>query len=298
TLILCLDLLTLAGEPNAPKVKVRRGATGNSLEVRWVPQDDGGQPILNYIVKHRLAGTHGEWKEQRVSAKARHVTLKDLQWSRHYDVKVFAVNRFGESHPGHLSHGTATRPTTAPAGERGLSIASLSTGAIIGIVVVIFLIILVAIDITCFVLKKCGLLMCLTDTLCRKAGPGVKAGDAEQGKASFSKEDSKEPIVEAKPEEEATANHEDPGQSSEPTETTPLTQPEKNDSKAAGEPSPVATSNSGSAVNSTPTSTTTNTTSTIAPETATSTAPTKLEEIEVKTVPSEARVQQPAESKA
>ncbi|XP_042300005.1 LOW QUALITY PROTEIN: neural cell adhesion molecule 1-like [Sceloporus undulatus] len=101
----------------------------------------------------------------------------------------------------------------------------LGTAAIVGILIVIFVLLLVAVDVTCYFLNKCGLLMCIAINLCGKSGPGVKGKDMEEGKAAFSKDESKEPIVEVRTEEERTPNH-DGGKHTEPNETTPLTEPE------------------------------------------------------------------------
>ncbi|XP_014902405.1 neural cell adhesion molecule 1-A-like, partial [Poecilia latipinna] len=101
----------------------------------------------------------------------------------------------------------------------------LGTGAIVGILIVVFLLLLVAVDVTCYFLNKCGLLMCIAVNVCGKAGPGAKSKDIEEGKAAFSKDESKEPIVEVRAKEENTPNQEGGGPT-EPNETTPLTEPE------------------------------------------------------------------------
>lgn len=62
----------------------------------------------------------------------------------------------------------------------------LGTAAIIGILVVVFVALLVAVDVTCYFLNKCGLLMCIAINLCGKSGPGAKGKDMEEGKAAFS----------------------------------------------------------------------------------------------------------------
>lgn len=61
----------------------------------------------------------------------------------------------------------------------------LGTGAIVGILIVVFFLLLVGVDVTCYFLNKCGLLMCIAVNLCGKAGPGAKAKDVEEGKAAF-----------------------------------------------------------------------------------------------------------------
>lgn len=66
------------------------------------------------------------------------------------------------------------------------SIASgLGMGAIAGILVVVFVLLLVAVDVTCYFVNKCGLFMCIAVNVCGKAGPGAKSKDMEEGKAAF-----------------------------------------------------------------------------------------------------------------
>lgn len=42
-----------AGNPNPPKVDGELEPKGNSLKVSWVKQDDGGSPILHYLVRYK-----------------------------------------------------------------------------------------------------------------------------------------------------------------------------------------------------------------------------------------------------
>lgn len=86
----------------------------------------------------------------------------------------------------HLSVLTSTIPLSLPPQANGSPTSGLSTGAIVGILVVTFVLLLVAVDVTCYFLNKCGLLMCIAVNLCGKAGPGAKGKDMEEGKAAFS----------------------------------------------------------------------------------------------------------------
>lgn len=61
----------------------------------------------------------------------------------------------------------------------------LGTGAIVGILIVVFLLLLVGVDVTCYFLNKCGLLMCIAVNVCGKSGPTAKGKDIEEGKAAF-----------------------------------------------------------------------------------------------------------------
>nr|XP_044608247.1 neural cell adhesion molecule 1 isoform X6 [Equus asinus] len=211
------------GEPSAPKLEGQMGEDGNSIKVNLIKQDDGGSPIRHYLVKYR-AKPSSEWKpEIRLPSGSDHVMLKSLDWNAEYEVYVVAENQQGKSKAAHFVFRTSAQPTAIPA--NGSPTSGLSTGAIVGILIVIFVLLLVVVDITCYFLNKCGLLMCIAVNLCGKAGPGAKGKDMEEGKAAFSKDESKEPIVEVRTEEERTPNH-DGGKHTEPNETTPLTEPE------------------------------------------------------------------------
>lgn len=61
--------------------------------------------------------------------------------------------------------------------------AALSMGVMLwaGILVVVFVLLLLAVDVTCYFVNKCGLIMCL----CGKSGTGTKGHNLEEGKAAF-----------------------------------------------------------------------------------------------------------------
>ncbi|NXE93609.1 NCAM1 protein, partial [Menura novaehollandiae] len=210
-------------EPSAPKLEGHIGEDGNSIKVNVIKQDDGGSPIRHYLIKYKAKHSQ-EWKpEIRLPSGSDHVMLKSLDWNADYEVYVIAENQQGKSKPAHYAFRTSAQPTVLPASTSPTS--GLGTAAIIGILVVVFVALLVAVDVTCYFLNKCGLLMCIAVNLCGKSGPGAKGKDMEEGKAAFSKDESKEPIVEVRTEEERTPNH-DGGKHTEPNETTPLTEPE------------------------------------------------------------------------
>ncbi|XP_068600936.1 neural cell adhesion molecule 1a [Brachionichthys hirsutus] len=214
--------MTSKGEPSAPKLEVKGPHMGNSIKVNWIKQDDGGSPITHYLVRYKARGV-SDWKpEIRLPSRSEYVVLNGLDWNTDYEVHVVAENQQGKSEPGTLSVRTATEPTTVPGTGDGDS--GLSTGAIVGILIVVFFLLLVAVDVTCYFLNKCGLLMCIAVNFCGKAGPGAKSKDMEEGNAAFTKDESKEPIVEVRTEEESAPNQ--GGGPTEPNETTPLTEPE------------------------------------------------------------------------
>ncbi|XP_052443812.1 neural cell adhesion molecule 1 isoform X8 [Carassius gibelio] len=214
-------------EPTPPKLEVKPLSTGNEMKVQWIKQDDGGSPIKHYLVRYRAVNMIGheknrqDWKpEIRVPNGSEYVILRGLDWNTEYEVYVIAENQRGRSDPGKLSFRTLPEPTAIPETSSGLS-----TGAIVGILIVVFILLLFGVDVTCYFLNKCGLLMCIAVNFCGKSGPSAKGKDIEEGKAAFTKDDSKEPIVEVRTEEEHTPNHEGGGPT-EPNETTPLTDPD------------------------------------------------------------------------
>ncbi|KAG9348588.1 hypothetical protein JZ751_002324 [Albula glossodonta] len=209
-------------EPTPPKLEGQLQRKGNSLKVNWIKQDDGGSPIMHYLVRYK-AKSGADWKpEIRLPNGSEYVVLSGLEWDTEYDVYVVAENQQGKSQPGMLSFRTSPEPTAIP----GSDATGLGMGAIAGILIVVFVLLLVGVDVTCYFINKCGLLMCIAVNICGKSGPGAKSKDMEEGKAAFTTDESKEPIVEVRTEEECTPNH-DGGVPGEPNETTPLTEPEK-----------------------------------------------------------------------
>ncbi|XP_039634173.1 neural cell adhesion molecule 1a isoform X18 [Perca fluviatilis] len=211
------------GEPSAPILEVKVQDKGNTLKVNWIKQDDGGSPIKHYLVRYKAKHV-SDWKpEIRLPYNSEYVMLNGLDWNTEYEVHVVAENQQGKSEPAVISFRTATDPTTIP--DAVDSSSGLGTGAIVGILIVVFFLLLLGVDVTCYFLNKCGLLMCIAVNFCGKAGPGAKSKDIEEGKAAFTKDESKEPIVEVRTEEEHIPNQ-GGGGPTEPNETTPLTEPD------------------------------------------------------------------------
>ncbi|XP_053504786.1 neural cell adhesion molecule 1a isoform X1 [Ictalurus furcatus] len=210
-------------EPNPPMLEAKLQSPGNEMKVNWIKQDDGGSPIKQYLVSFRPKHQN-TWKPViRVPNGSEFLVLRGLDWNTEYEVSVVAENQQGRSQPGILFFRTSAEPTAIP--DPVASGSGLGTGAIVGILIVVFLLLLIGMDVTCYFLNKCGLLMCIAVNFCGKSGPTAKGKDIEEGKAAFTKDESKEPIVEVRTEEERTPNHEG-GIPTEPNETTPLTDPD------------------------------------------------------------------------
>ncbi|XP_010786164.1 neural cell adhesion molecule 1 [Notothenia coriiceps] len=209
------------GHPSPPKLDGSLLPKGNSLKVSWTKQDDGGLPIIHYLIRYKPMEIK-EWKpEIRIPNSSDYVNLSGLEWDTEYKVFVVAENQKGRSQPATMSFRTAPEPE-AIAADLGDE-AALSMGIMLwaGILVIAFVLLLLAVDVTCYFVNKCGLIMCL----CGKSSTGTKGHNPEEGKAAFMKDESKEPIVEVRTEDECTANHNAAGPT-EPNETTPLTEPE------------------------------------------------------------------------
>uniref|UniRef100_A0A3Q2GDU4 Neural cell adhesion molecule 1a n=1 Tax=Cyprinodon variegatus TaxID=28743 RepID=A0A3Q2GDU4_CYPVA len=183
-------------EPNAPLLEVMPIKSSNTVKIKWTKQDDGGSPIKHLLVRYKAKHV-SDWKpELKLPPRSEYVILNGLDWNTDYEVHVVAENQRGRSEPSITSFRTATEPTAIPAGGSGLG-----TGAIVGILIAVFLLLLVAVDVTCYFLNKCGLLMCIAVNVCGKAGPGAKSKDIEEGKAAFSPAaaDSPHPVVNVLP---------------------------------------------------------------------------------------------------
>uniref|UniRef100_A0AAV2L983 Uncharacterized protein n=1 Tax=Knipowitschia caucasica TaxID=637954 RepID=A0AAV2L983_KNICA len=64
----------------------------------------------------------------------------------------------------------------------------LGLGAVVALGLGALLLLLVLVDVTCFFLRHCGLLMCITRTVCgKKTATGAKGKEMEEGKAAYLK---------------------------------------------------------------------------------------------------------------
>uniref|UniRef100_A0A8C3ITK7 Neural cell adhesion molecule 2 n=1 Tax=Chrysemys picta bellii TaxID=8478 RepID=A0A8C3ITK7_CHRPI len=210
-------------EPSPPSIHGQPGS-GKSFKLSITKQDDGGAPILEYIVKYRSKDKEDHWLEKKVQGSRDHIILEHLQWTMGYEVQITAANRLGYSEPTLYEFSMPPKPNIIT----DTLFNGLGLGAVIGLGVAALLLILVVTDVSCFFVRQCGLLMCITRRICgKKSGSSGKSKELEEGKAAYLKDGSKEPIVEMRTEDERITNHEDGSPVNEPNETTPLTEPEK-----------------------------------------------------------------------
>ncbi|XP_027129202.1 neural cell adhesion molecule 1a isoform X10 [Larimichthys crocea] len=212
-------LLIQAEVPSSPGIELVEPFSSTAVVEFEEPDSIGGVPIIKYKVEWRMPGQEWTGMEYNAEDDLTKITIVGLKPETTYEIKMSAINGKGEGESSPAST-FKTEPVHAMDGGSGLG-----TGAIVGILIVVFFLLLVGVDVTCYFLNKCGLLMCIAVNFCGKAGPGAKSKDIEEGKAAFTKDESKEPIVEVRTEEENTTNQEGGGPT-EPNETTPLTEPE------------------------------------------------------------------------
>ncbi|KAM4699801.1 neural cell adhesion molecule 2 isoform 3-T3 [Discoglossus pictus] len=167
-------------EPSPPAIHGQPGG-GKSFKLSITKQDDGGAPILNYVIKYRSKDKEEQWLEKKVLGNKDHIVLEHLQWNMGYEVRIIASNRLGHSEPTTYEFTMPPKPNIADTLFSGLGI-----GAVIGLAVAALLLILVVTDVSCFFMRQCGLLMCITRRICgKKSGSSGKSKELEEGKAAY-----------------------------------------------------------------------------------------------------------------
>ncbi|KAM9766446.1 neural cell adhesion molecule 2 isoform 3-T3 [Menidia menidia] len=167
-------------EPSPPAVHGQRGM-GKDYRLGLVKQDDGGMPIVEYIVKYKT-DKEEQWMTKLVPGANDFALLQPLQWNTRYEVEITARNVKGLSEPTFYQFFMPQKPDiTAESLFSGLGL-----GAVVGLGLGALLLLLVLVDISCFFLRHCGLLMCITRTLCsKKTATSGKGKEMEEGKAAY-----------------------------------------------------------------------------------------------------------------
>ncbi|AWO96038.1 putative neural cell adhesion molecule 2 [Scophthalmus maximus] len=169
-------------EPSPPAVHGQRGM-GKAYRLGLVKQDDGGMPIVEYIVKYKT-DKEEQWMTKLVPGANDFAMLQPLQWNTRYEVEITARNVKGLSEPTFYQFFMPQKPDiTAESLFSGLGL-----GAVVGLGLGALLLLLVLVDVSCFFLRHCGLLMCITRTLCsKKTATSGKGKEMEEGKAAYLK---------------------------------------------------------------------------------------------------------------
>ncbi|XP_062389915.1 neural cell adhesion molecule 2 isoform X1 [Sardina pilchardus] len=169
-------------EPSPPSVNGQRGV-GKAYRLGLIKQDDGGMPILEYIVKYKT-DREEQWMTKLVPGVNDFVLLQPLQWNTQYEVEITARNIKGLSEPTTIHFSMPQKPDiTADSLFSGLGL-----GAVVGLGVAGLLLLLVLLDVSCFLLRQRGLLRFITHKLCsKKTATSGKSKELEEGKAAYLK---------------------------------------------------------------------------------------------------------------
>uniref|UniRef100_A0A3Q2U020 Neural cell adhesion molecule 1b n=1 Tax=Fundulus heteroclitus TaxID=8078 RepID=A0A3Q2U020_FUNHE len=125
--------------PNPPKLEGSLQPKGNSLKVSWIKQDDGGSPILHYLVRYKPIQA-SDWKpEIRMPSVSDYVVLRGLEWDTEYDVYVVAENQKGKSPPASMSFRTSSEPEAIPATQGSSSVTCTLVSLISPLIIVLLL---------------------------------------------------------------------------------------------------------------------------------------------------------------
>ncbi|CAL8308000.1 unnamed protein product [Merluccius merluccius] len=107
--------------------------------------------------------------------------LQPLQWNTRYEVEITARNVKGLSEPTFYQFFMPQKPDITES-----LFSSLGLGAVVGLGLGGLLLFLVLVDVSCFFLRQCGLLMCITRSLCSKKTT-TSGKEMEEGKAAYLK---------------------------------------------------------------------------------------------------------------
>uniref|UniRef100_T1J3N7 Fasciclin 2 n=1 Tax=Strigamia maritima TaxID=126957 RepID=T1J3N7_STRMM len=172
------------------------------MEISWQSPPDNGETIDHFSISYYpLEVREGAYQKagELVTKTERFpntkVLLRSLQPNTFYRVEVRAHNILGYSRPAQVViktlHGTVSD-------QQQMKVADVSLGFILGIVAAVCLVLLIVIDISCYYVNKCGLLMCLCTQVCGREHPGDKSkhGKVELGLDSEKENGGKEVKVE------------------------------------------------------------------------------------------------------
>nr|XP_046180512.1 neural cell adhesion molecule 2-like isoform X3 [Oncorhynchus gorbuscha] len=169
-------------EPSPPAVHGQRGM-GKTYRLGLVKQDDGGMPIVEYIVKYKT-DKEEQWMTKLVSGQHDFALLQPLQWNMRYEVEITARNVKGLSEPTFYQFFMPQKPDIIA----DSLFSGLGLGPVVGLGLVGVLLVLVVVDVSCYFLRQCGLLMCITRKLCsKKTTTSGKSKEMEEGKAAYLK---------------------------------------------------------------------------------------------------------------
>lgn len=163
------------GEPDSPVLSTQQAVVeGNSFSVPLEQIDNGGSPLLHYNVQYKQDTEDSEWEKTELPSDAKSVILKDLAFGSDYHLEVTAVNSNGSSIPATFNFTIAEQPASS----------KMTKGTVVGIVMLIFLVVFLAVDATCCYRNRCGLLMTIAGKFSSWKDPGLKKVEEGDGTAN------------------------------------------------------------------------------------------------------------------
>ncbi|XP_071490088.1 fasciclin-2-like [Diadema antillarum] len=172
------DMPTIISRPESDK--------GDEYTLRWEPPiNDGGLDIDRYLIAYsQVDGPSVDSlgpRPVRMTAKgnSRSQVLDNLNPGMFYRIELRAENDIDESDPAVITMETAgnfvflTTPKTRPEGPFGDRFV-FSNRIIIAIIFVVLLVFMIMVDLCCFCINDCGLLMFICVTCCGKTPPSTK----------------------------------------------------------------------------------------------------------------------------
>ncbi|KAL0984979.1 hypothetical protein UPYG_G00151370 [Umbra pygmaea] len=148
---------------------------GNTFSIPLKQLDDGGSPLIQYIVQYKNE-LEEDWRVKKLPSNSTAINLHDLQYNSEYHMEVMAVNVNGSSSPVEFIF-----KVQQPVPIARLPKSVLGKGAVAGIVMLIFMVLVIAVDVTCCYTNRCGMLMFLAVRLCGEKVPGMKTVEDGDG---------------------------------------------------------------------------------------------------------------------
>lgn len=170
--------------------------TGGEDFVAQSKQDAESQ--FDSQLAEKQAATAAQWQETILRLDPANkdlseyeIELKNLHPRSTYAVRVYSQNGISTSDP---TPDLYLR--TREFASQDILSGGVNAGAIVAIVVLVVLIFVLIVDVACYYVNQCGLLMCLCVNCCGKTPPQVKAKeiDLEHGGKSLQSSDDKKPL--------------------------------------------------------------------------------------------------------
>ncbi|XP_071455064.1 cell adhesion molecule Dscam1, partial [Hetaerina americana] len=100
--------------PPEPPVLSVFASYADSLHLQWSTKNNGGSPILGYVINYKR--DYGDWEELQIESSVASHILRGLWCGTHYQLYVTAYNRIGTGLPSDIvsTHTEGTVPTKPP----------------------------------------------------------------------------------------------------------------------------------------------------------------------------------------